>query len=201
MLRRLQGFIIGFFTCAIFSGFAFAATQSDISVTFNNIKLAVRGQIVPTDTELFVYNNRTYGPVRFVGEALGLDVKYNEITDTVEMTDKVLEPTANSSIEGQSSLTGTEEKYTPDGIKAVFMNNEWYLFYTSVNSKWNNDFKSNVLSVRYSISPVPGNDVYTVANLCTGIFDDTIILKDIPIHNGSYIEYDYYVNTVLPLIK
>lgn len=86
MKKFVLGFIMGAFLFSVLP--IYAATQQAITVNYNNIKLSVRGTIVPTDTEPFIYDNRTFVPIRFVAESLGMDVKYNEITDTVEITDK-----------------------------------------------------------------------------------------------------------------
>jgi hypothetical protein len=69
----------------------YAATLQQISVTYNDIKMSINGIILTPDVEPFVYQNRTFVPVRFIAEAFDKDIKYNEITDTVEITDKIIE--------------------------------------------------------------------------------------------------------------
>lgn len=66
----------------------FADTRS-ISVFYNNIRMTLNGRIIETDQEPFILNGRTFVPIRFVAEAFNKEVKYNETTDTVEITDKV----------------------------------------------------------------------------------------------------------------
>jgi hypothetical protein len=68
----------------------FAGTQT-IESFYNNIKISVDGNIIElkdaagSPVEPFIYNGTTYLPVRAIAEALGMEVKYNETTNTVEL--------------------------------------------------------------------------------------------------------------------
>jgi hypothetical protein len=84
----LAGLIVGamlFSTVTVFAG-----TQA-IEAFFNNIKLSVDGKVVElkdatgNPVEPFIYNGTTYLPVRAIAEALGMEVKFNETTNTVEL--------------------------------------------------------------------------------------------------------------------
>jgi flagellar hook assembly protein FlgD len=84
----LAGLIVGamlFSTVTVFAG-----TQA-IEVFFNNIKISIDGKSVElkdatrNPVEPFIYNGTTYLPVRAIAEALGMEVKYNETTNTVEL--------------------------------------------------------------------------------------------------------------------
>ncbi|MCL5272663.1 MAG: copper amine oxidase N-terminal domain-containing protein [Gammaproteobacteria bacterium] len=122
MKKFLLGFILGAFLFSILP--IYAATQTAINVTYSNIKLSVRGVIVPTNEEPFIYNNRTFIPARIVAEALGMDVKYNEVTDTVEITDKVVEPVASKTMLNATSESNIPAK--PDVVLGEGMELIWY---------------------------------------------------------------------------
>lgn len=48
-----------------------------IDVLITGTRIEVDGRIVETDTEPFIYDNRTFVPIRTVSEALGCEVKWN----------------------------------------------------------------------------------------------------------------------------
>ena len=214
MLKRLQGFIIGFMVCALFSGITFAATQSAINVAYNNIKLSVRGVIVPTDTEPFVYNNRTFVPVRFVADALGMDVKYNEGTDTVEITDKAVEPVASQMLDEDNGVNLTPPPMPPklDGIESTFIHkfeDKYYVNVEHVNDKirpsgydilWYGDAEKYILIKTVPFTPF-GRGVYSLMTPDDQILIDNVYVTTVPKYSSDNIDVDYYINAILPLIK
>ncbi|MFV1095825.1 copper amine oxidase N-terminal domain-containing protein, partial [Klebsiella pneumoniae] len=60
----------------LFAGNANAMAQGDIF-------LAVNGKKVETDAPCFIENSRTLVPVRFIGESLGYEVKWDNKTKQV----------------------------------------------------------------------------------------------------------------------
>lgn len=54
-----------------------------IDVLVNRILIEVDGEIIDTDTETFIYNNRTFLPIRAVAEGLGCKVKWDDKTNKV----------------------------------------------------------------------------------------------------------------------
>lgn len=82
MKKELKGFVCGIVTAAILgTGFVFAAGQwKTIDVLENDITVMVDGQQVTESN--FVYNDRTYLPLRAVAEAVGKPVEYDEATNT-----------------------------------------------------------------------------------------------------------------------
>ena len=63
-------------------------TQETITVSFNNIRIAVNGQHVQTEHEPFIFQGRTYLPVRDVANAMGYDVTWEDATNTVHLTEQ-----------------------------------------------------------------------------------------------------------------
>ena len=89
--ERLQGAIIGVvITLAVIIAFpAFArVAQETITVNFNNIKVAVDGQLVQTEYEPFIFQGRTYLPTRDIANATGFDVTWEDATNTVHLTSR-----------------------------------------------------------------------------------------------------------------
>lgn len=85
----IKSFIAGF-SIALVLMIGTVAFASDglqtIEVLFNNIKVSINGNEVQNmDVEPFIYQDRTFLPIRFVAENLGMDVKFNETTNTVEL--------------------------------------------------------------------------------------------------------------------
>lgn len=99
MKKRFQGIIIGIIIGVMLSGFVTLAktgTES-ISAWYSDIKICVNGEyITPTDAngnevEPFIVNGTTYLPVRAVGNALDMDVDWDNDTSTVSLSDKSID--------------------------------------------------------------------------------------------------------------
>lgn len=54
-----------------------------IDVLINGAKIEIDREIIDTDTEPFIYNNRTFIPIRAVAEGLGCEVKWDDKTNKV----------------------------------------------------------------------------------------------------------------------
>jgi len=89
--EKSKGAIIGVILTLLFMSalqvFARVA-QETISVSFNNIQIAVDGQQVQTEHEPFVFQGRTYLPVRDVAYAMGFDVTWVSATNTVHLASR-----------------------------------------------------------------------------------------------------------------
>ncbi|MCL1935149.1 MAG: copper amine oxidase N-terminal domain-containing protein [Defluviitaleaceae bacterium] len=82
----------------------------NIAVTFNNIRVAINGQVQTLENEPFIYNGRTYLPVADISRALGHTVTWEASTNTVHLTSGGGDgssspnyPAHNQSTPGQSS--------------------------------------------------------------------------------------------------
>jgi len=67
-------------------------SQETITVSFNNIRIAVNGQTVQTEFEPFIFQGRTYLPVRDVANAMGFGVTWEDATNTVHLTSNAANP-------------------------------------------------------------------------------------------------------------
>ena len=59
-----------------------------ITVTFNSINIAVNGQLVQTESEPFIFQGRTYLPVRDVAAIMGYEATWEDATNTVHLTSR-----------------------------------------------------------------------------------------------------------------
>lgn len=169
------GFILGATTMCFIPGFA---ANNQVTAIINNIKIKIDGKVVTTDDKPITLNNRTYLPVRPVAENLGASVDFDTKSNTVEIKSKGY------------SVTNAP-KSTPDGITNITeYQGEYYISRLHVKNK--------IKEKGYSMELKPSNLKYVIKK------GDAIILDDLETSspNGyESISYDYYVNTILPLIK
>jgi hypothetical protein len=81
-----KGFLSGVVVLSVLlSGtIVYAAGGTTIEVFFNNIKIMVDGvEKQPAGVKPFIYEGSTYVPLRFVSDALGKEIGWNEKTQTV----------------------------------------------------------------------------------------------------------------------
>jgi cyclophilin family peptidyl-prolyl cis-trans isomerase len=81
---KLKGLIMGLLIGVLVCSSIVYASGTKIEVYYNNIKFMFDGvEQTPTQGKGFIYQGTTYVPLRFVGEALGKPVSYNNKTQTV----------------------------------------------------------------------------------------------------------------------
>jgi foldase protein PrsA len=89
MKDKVKGLIIGLSIGSLIAGSAAYASATQIEVVFKNIKYMFDGvEKKSTQGQGFVYNNTTYVPLRFVSEALGKKVQWDEKNQTIWFGDK-----------------------------------------------------------------------------------------------------------------
>lgn len=98
MKKELKGFVCGVVaTTLVAGGAAFAAGQwKTIDVIENDITVMVDGKQVTESN--FVYNDRTYLPLRAVAEAVGKPVYYDESTNMAYIGNKSTSTQINTSL-------------------------------------------------------------------------------------------------------
>ena len=219
MLNKIKyttlGFILG---ATLFMGLGFIYANSnakEILAHFNNIKITVNGQQIETDVKAppFIYNDRTYVPLRFVSEALGADVGWDSKTKTAIINSKnnntlqeeeVIINKDNIKLEKNESFTEPENfiqmlpedkpKQTVDGIAIYYFNEAGeydnngmpYVNLSSVTNRYNLLAKPNTNK---------GIDLY---------YKDIILIKNLEIKSidsDDRMTLEYYMNNIYPLTK
>jgi hypothetical protein len=204
MKKFALGFIIGAFLFSIVP--IYAATLTAINVTYNNIKISVNGTILETDVEPFVFMNRTFVPARFIAEALGKDIKYNEITDTVEITDKVLpQPTVNpetnntfdNTIINEPELLTNRTNFTTsdNGEKTFFSDGVKYI---TAESVYDMLYKTGIYRLSGSMT-ITNINTKPVIRVLTNIPFKLYLTEDDA--KGACIEYNYYLENIFSLTQ
>lgn len=94
MKKRVQGIVIGLVLGVTLTTLAFADTVTElISVVFDNYRVIVNGieKSDFNDTPPFNYNGRIYVPLRYISEALGKSVGWDEENKAVYIDDEYID--------------------------------------------------------------------------------------------------------------
>ncbi|TXK74663.1 peptidylprolyl isomerase [Paenibacillus sp. N3.4] len=84
MKDKFKGLIVGLTIGSLLSGTVAFAANSQIEVAFRNLKYMFDGvEKAPADAKGFIYEGSTYVPLRFVSEALGKQVEWDEENETI----------------------------------------------------------------------------------------------------------------------
>ncbi|KRF10745.1 peptidylprolyl isomerase [Paenibacillus sp. Soil787] len=84
MKDKVKGLIVGLTIGSVLSGTAAFATNSQIEVAFRSLKYMFDGvEKAPSEAKGFIYEGSTYVPLRFVSEALGKKVEWDEENETI----------------------------------------------------------------------------------------------------------------------
>ncbi|SDN84617.1 foldase protein PrsA [Paenibacillus sp. yr247] len=84
MNDKMKGLIVGLTIGSLLSGTAAFAASSQIEVAFRSLTYMFDGvEKAPADAKGFIYEGSTYVPLRFVSEALGKKVEWDEENGTI----------------------------------------------------------------------------------------------------------------------
>jgi hypothetical protein len=221
-MRNIKQFIAGVIVGAMLLSTVavFAGTQT-IEAFFNNIKISIDGKVIElkdsngNPIEPFIYNGTTYAPVKYIAGALGKETKFNETTNTVELTSpkevmtlEQIDATKTLSIDNY--ITTTEDdlltvQTRPDGTKYVYPGSLVIHF----NKKAGKDILKKAgtdVIPQYSTLAMKINKETATLDFVLQHFDGTEknLIQGIPTNNdsGTYlIPYDEYKNNLLPRLK
>lgn len=109
MKKELKGFVCGCVATVLVTGITFAATEfKSIDVLENDIKVVVDGKELNESN--FVYNDRTYLPLRATAEAVGKPVYYDEETNTAYIGEIPAKETVVAKVNGRE-ITNLDMQY------------------------------------------------------------------------------------------
>lgn len=84
MKDKVKGLIVGLTIGSVLSGTVAFAANSQIEVAFRSLKYMFDGvEKAPSEAKGFIYEGSTYVPLRFVSEALGKKVEWDEENETI----------------------------------------------------------------------------------------------------------------------
>ncbi|HYE82191.1 MAG TPA: hypothetical protein VEG39_08495 [Clostridia bacterium] len=185
MMRNKQ-FIAGFLTCLILLSAIFITGFAEgISVLLNPYPILLNGQ--PVEVEAYNVNGRTFLSLGDMVKLVGGTAKLNEVTKQIEIS--MLESEV-ATMDTVITQTDNKVKLTPDGIEArIYDLTGQFVINTG-------RFRTRYRDTEYQL----------ITNMITGehklMKNDQVILDNLQIIEGTYyIDYDYYCNTILPLLK
>lgn len=186
----MKKFVIGFILGAMIFGSGIVFAEEVLKIVRNPYPVLINGVI--TEVDGYNIDGSTYLKLRDFEKA-GLGVNWNnekrqiEIT-SVEANNDIMESEETS----KGEMTVTEKiTQTPDGITQIdTWEGKQYIAYIYVRNK--------IKEKGYDFLQPIGVDKWQVVK------GDSIIIDDVPVtqvFGRTAVEVDYYINTILPLIK
>ncbi|MCC8169304.1 MAG: hypothetical protein LIO59_02880 [Oscillospiraceae bacterium] len=126
-----------------------------INAYFGDYRIIIDGadkSDAPDDSKPFIYNGRTYVPLRYIGEAMGKQVLWDGDTSTIYINDEGTkrEDVYFSAI-GYDSIE-TTDSYHISSDSGIYLNNEEKTVYLFVNSSWSD--WSYTSSITYNLNGI-----------------------------------------------
>lgn len=184
-------------------------STSAIALADNPIKLFINDKQISTDVSPVMIEGRVLVPVRVVSENLNCDVEWDQQNNTVKITSESSNNSVNqvSSIPTVKEVTNTNmsteitttqttrpaKPPLPDGITWIDYNKDDGKFYIGT-LYIDNKCKENGYRLQYNIK----EQKWQLSK------NEEIVLNDIPttmVYSYDSIEYNYYVNTIMPIIN
>jgi hypothetical protein len=186
-----KGLISGLIIGILITTLAVSYAVSTIKEAYINpsVKISYNGQQIATEVITVVKqgdtNGSNYVPVRALSEAMDKTVSWDGATSTISINDTMV-LTKETEVETVDKITET-----PDGIrifKSDFWDGKQYIEAARVQEKAKkNGYELKHFPERYTLRK--GDEIL--------IFDVPTIRK----YTIDYIEVDYYIETIMPLIK
>ena len=152
--------------------------NNEIAMMLGKNKVMVNGEIKDVDSKTVMINSRTFAPLRFIGETLGHDVRWDGSTNSVYITKNVSVPINKNNI----PIIGTEENL----IALLEYNSKIYSYIgltRTVEIEKINDTVNESVSESPSMAPESQeSDSSNTNNQVEGVEEGDIIKND-----GKYI--------------
>lgn len=193
MVKKYRQLIIGLCIGALLFGLlpVFAdELLSNLQIITNPYPIFINGG--KQEVQAYNIDGYTYLKLADIGKLLGANVKFNEAENKIEV--------ANNNVQGESSVaTNQNIKQTPDGITLKFKFNDnmeydpsgkYYIPFTTVKNKCkekNYSFELNSQTGKWELKDPKGAIILEAET------------KDAT--EGTYVEADYYINAIMPLLK
>jgi hypothetical protein len=193
------------FICGLITGLliamplvGFAATKNIKKAIFNNdTSITIDGK--PSSMQLVAVtlegdqNGSNYGPIRGIAEAMGGKIEYDPKAKNIDIkTPTTIEPTTKE--DNDVSDITEKPKSTPDGITQIDeYQGKYYIGFIYIKNKCNEkgyDFSYDIKLKHWSLKK--GENVL-MENIET-----TFLAAE---YGYDACEYNYYINTIMPLLK
>jgi hypothetical protein len=175
MKINIKSFISGFLMSTVLITLSSIVLAENIFIqTFDNIKVRINGEQISTDVKPFIYNGRTFVPIRVISEKLNKNVNWDGTNYIVDVNDKLDDKMFN--------ITMYENKQY---IQVLYANNFLQNYNYVLRLSKNNSDNNKLLSLTSNTNS-------------ENVFIDNIPVKII---NGrSHIIYEYFLNEVVKSI-
>jgi foldase protein PrsA len=141
MKEKIKGLVVGLSLGSLIAGSIAYASASQIDVVFKNLKYMFDGvEKKSAQGQGFIYNNKTYVPLRFVGEALGKEVKWDEKNQTIWIGSKTAIPT---------NVTPSDSSDAAATFKGGTISNKEYGTFLAIMQLYNPGYKDSLSDVNF----------------------------------------------------
>ncbi len=197
--QLIAGIVIG---SVLTGSLAFANNVRTFLAEEANFPVMVNGSPVTLDMPVVTIQDRTYLPLRAMGNVLGIKVDWNEEKAQAEVvTDATPAPTSTVTPTPESTPTPTDVvtppptattrlAETPDGLEIYYFGGD--VGYVRGSSVIAHLRKLGLTQFRFNSS-----GIVDFSNGSAPVFDDYVDSVEHP----SYILADYYINTILPYMN
>jgi foldase protein PrsA len=140
MKDKIKGLVVGLSLGSLIAGSIAYASASQIDVVFKNLKYMFDGvEKKSSQGQGFIYNNKTYVPLRFVGEALGKEVKWDEKNQTIWIGGKKAVPAASKPADSSAVAT----------YKGGSVSTQEYVTFLSIMQLYNPGYSDSLSDVKF----------------------------------------------------
>lgn len=164
-----------------------------IDVVLNGVNVEVNGEYLNANSIL--YNGSTYLPLRYVAEAVGREVEWNQETMTANIIDKG----DNDLNEVETNIVKDTDMKTSDGIKVKRINGKDYIDLQDSGYKYNDNNNNRISVLTKDMKLI---DDFS-GEICLFINNELVLESIEHISLGkfqTYVKVDYYENIILPLL-
>jgi hypothetical protein len=200
----MKKFILGFIVAAVlFSAIPVGAAVQEYILTSTAAKIVVDGIEVKSDVlPIMAYEGYNYIPAamfRDICGKIGVGFEWDNTAKEIQITTDTI--TTSTGISNEIKVTNNK---SPDGILINTINGDCYISIYSFISCYRGKYE-------FAPDSLLGGNTNEFVLVCINdggksVKDGTVILRNIPLVSDggtekNCIPYDYYVNTVLPLIN
>lgn len=184
MKKYICGLITGILIATSFTAFA-----AGLNIIKNDKPIYINGE--KTDISAYAIDGSTYLKLRDFEKA-GLKINYDSSTKHIEIENPALTSESTTKEENKVSEITTKPTSTPDGITHIDeYKGNYYIGCLYIKSKCT----EKGITIRYNTS----------TSKWELLKNDTVLIipetKYIPEYGYDAFEYNYYVNTIMPLLK